>query len=444
MHAAETSRQATFWRALVLVVACAVALSPALRGTFVLDDDVLVTHNLLLRGSLWRLWTSTSQQDWMPITSSAFWIEWRAFGMWPTGYHVVSVALHVAVALLVWRLLARLEIPGAFLGALLFALHPVAAGTAAWIAEQKNTICAVFFVGSLIAWTEYVRSPSRRWLLLALLAHAAALLSKGAAVPAPVAMLAIALWWRRRLDRGVLIALIPFAIASAAGAAMTVWIQSSRAMAGADLPARGLTERIGGAGWVFGFYLVKAFVPVRLGFVYPGWPVGPHSPLFWLPLAGFGALVGGLVWKRRTPVGRALLLALGYHAVLVLPVAGLVDMAWHVIAPVADHLQYLALIGPAALAGAGLRTAQSHPRLALLARVAAVPLVIAAGAGSFARASVFESRLSLWRDAVARAPRSGFAHYQLSGAYSQAGMPVEALRHQLEGARIGWSGSTKP
>src|SRR5258708_2701584 len=90
---------------------------PALRGQFVWDDTLLVDRNPLVTGALGMgsIWFQTD----FPLTLAAFYFQWLAWGHNPAGYHVVNVLLHGISAVLVWGVLARLRIPGAWLAAVM-------------------------------------------------------------------------------------------------------------------------------------------------------------------------------------------------------------------------------------------------------------------------------------------------------------------------------------
>ncbi|MDW8310476.1 MAG: hypothetical protein RMK20_13970, partial [Verrucomicrobiales bacterium] len=149
---------------LTLVVATVLAYAPVFRAGFIWDDDFLVTANPLVTSpdGLRDIWFSTRPVDYFPLTLTSLWVEWKLWGLNPTGYHVTNVLLHAASALVLWRLLRRLAIPGAWWAALLFALHPVNIESVAWIAQRKNTLCMVFFLLSVWAYVRYLQGVEGR------------------------------------------------------------------------------------------------------------------------------------------------------------------------------------------------------------------------------------------------------------------------------------------
>ncbi len=160
----------------LIVAATLGAYWPALNGAFVFDDPIWTTGvEKLLRDSsgLWEIWTRpTALQQYYPVTGTSFWLDYHLWHWWTLPYHVENVLLHAASALLLWRLLLKLEVPGAWLAGALFALHPVMVESTAWITERKNVLSMFFFLAALLAYGRFTsfwkeeESPNAPWLVL--------------------------------------------------------------------------------------------------------------------------------------------------------------------------------------------------------------------------------------------------------------------------------------
>lgn len=409
----------------VLAIAVLAAFASALRGGFVFDDHLLVEGSALLRGPLHRIWLGADAHDYWPLSYTTFWLEWRLWGDSPLGYHLVNVALHAATAILLWRVLDRLKLPGAWLAALLFAVHPVTVESVAWISERKNVLSGALYAGSILAFLRHRDGVSPRCYAASLLLFLAALLAKTSTVMLPVVLLGIVLFREGKVGRRHLRAVAPFFALSLLLGLVTVWFQWTRAMS-ATTSGRPLPERLGGAGWALVSYLQTAFLPVNVAVVYPAWPVSPREPLFYLPLAAV-LVAFAILWALRRGSARPALVALGYHALLVLPILGIIDLAFLLFSPVGNHLQYLALMGPTALVAAALARA-ARGRWRALAHATSVAIVLALGAGTAVRAAAYHDDLSLWSRAAREAPQSLVAAWMHAEQLAGVGQPAEALR----------------
>jgi len=336
--------------ALIFLLTFAVYL-PVLRCGFVWDDDSLVVKSRLIKApdGLYRFWCTTEAPDYWPLTSTAWWLEWRLWGNRPVGYHVVNVLWHAVNATLIWLILRRLKIPGAWLAALLFAIHPVNVATAAWISEQKNTLSMLLSAVAVLSYLRFDEEGRWRWYALSLAAFVLALLSKAAVVMLPVVLL-LCLWrLHSQLRRRDVLCSAPFFIASLALGLVTVWFQSHRAMGGQAMRDSGLVSHIAVAGCVPWFYAYKILLPVHLAIIYPKWEVAGGS---WKVCLSAVVLVGCFElfwWKRKTWWGGPLV-GVGYFVAMLFPVMGFFNQGFHLYSLVADHWQYYSSIGVIALA----------------------------------------------------------------------------------------------
>lgn len=418
-------------RTLVLGTLLGVMAAAVYAGTlghgFVWDDDLHVTANPTIIGPLGlkEIWTS-ARANYFPLVLTNFWLQHATWGLNPAGYHAVTVLCHALSAVLLWRVLAALRVPGAWIGAALWALHPVQVESVAWISELKNTQSAIFF---LLAARFFVRwldapaegKPARSAYLLTLACAAMALMSKPSTVMLPVA-LALMAWWRRgALRRRELTALAPFFFLSALVSGWTIWEQKFHSGAvGADWSQTGI-ERGLIAGRVIWFYLGKLVWPHPLVFIYPRWTVRAEALLDWVPLLLVGLVLLGL-WLGRTGPWRPVWLAGLYFGALLFPVLGFFDVYFFRYSFVGDHFQYLASMGPLALAGAGLARL---PRWVGSA-VTAVLLTVLGGL-TVQQARIYKDHVALWSATVAENPVAAMAWMNLADSLSKEGRHLEAI-----------------
>ena len=255
----------------LILVVTAVVYWPAFHAGFVWDDDSMLTDNAAIKSprGLYYIWCTTALPDYFPLTSTSLWAEWRLWGMRAWGYHLTNVLLHALSAMVLWRVLRRLSIAGAWLIAAIFAVHPVNVESVAWIAERKNVLAMVFYS---LTWYAFVRgerlseisslksqiSNSSRWYWLAVLFFLLALLSKTAVVMFPFALLLFAWWQRGRVTTRDFIRSAPFFALSLALGLVTMWFQSHRAIAGDVIQTAGFWTRLAPVGRS-GFMRLKRF-----------------------------------------------------------------------------------------------------------------------------------------------------------------------------------------
>jgi len=402
---------------LMLVVLTLVAYGPAYRAGFIWDDDDYVTDNATLDDAdgLARIWLEPgATPQYYPLTFTSFWLEHQVYGDAPLGYHVTNVLLHAANALLAWLVMRRLRIPGAWLAAAIFALHPVHVESVAWITERKNLLSGVGYLGALLLALGVVgaldAAPTDRTATLrragVLALFVAALLAKTVACTLPVVLLLV-LWWRRhRIERRTLVATLPLFAIGAALALVTIWMEHTHVGARGVLFELAPLQRVLIAGRALWFYVATLVWPHPLSFVYERWDVDPRVWWQWLfPVAALAVGIG--LWLLRARLGRwPLVAALGF-AVTLAPALGFVDVYPMRYTFVADHYQYLASLFLIAPAAAGIALAVA--RFGIPAAAVAGPLLAVLAGLTWQRTLVFADQETLWRDVIAKDPRGSMA-----------------------------------
>jgi tetratricopeptide (TPR) repeat protein len=418
--------------AILIILVAFVAYLPVLRGGFVFDDSILITANRMVKASdgLRRFWFTTEALDYYPLTSSSWWLEWHLWGNNPMGYHVVNVLLHAANAVLVWIVLRRLRVPGAWVAGLVFAVHPVNAATGAWISEQKNTLSMLFYAVAILFYLQFYEESRWRWYGLSLAAFLLALLSKAAVVMLPVVLVGCVWWLHRTVRVKDILYSVPFFALSLVMGLVGIWFQYHRAMPmhGNPLRSDSFLARLAAAGWVPWFYLYKALLPANLMVFYPKWEINASH---WISYVPGVILIGSLTlfWWKRNTWGRPLLFGLGYFLATLFPVMGFFDQGFFRYSLVADHWQYYAIVAPIALviAAGELVCRPLGERGRYWGAVAVMALLIVLGVGTWRRSYVYADAETLWRDNVIKEPNTWMAHLNLGRALAQKGEFDEAI-----------------
>src|SRR6266487_554006 len=404
------------------------AYRSAWNGGFLWDDDDYIIKNDLLTASdgLRRIWFSLdSPSQYFPLVYTTFRLERAIWGLHPSGYHWINLLLHVANALLVWRLLARLNVPGAWLAGAIFALHPVQVESVAWITERKNVLMGFFFLLTLLTWIVFIDERTKRpWPFygLALVFYVLALSAKSTACTLPAALLLILWLQKRRINTRRLIQIPPFVILGMGMGLLTVWWEryhqgTSRALFAFLTPI----ERILIASRAVWFYLSKLIWPSNLTFIYPRWNISPQHLLdyTWL-LAGI-VLCAAIYFVRRY-VGRSAEVAAAFFVATLSPVLGFIMLFTFRYTFVADHYQYLACIGPIALFSAGVVSlAGVFKQYRAFILSTALVVVATLAALTWRQAAMYGDIETLWRTTLARNPECWMAHTNLGIVLLQKG-----------------------
>jgi tetratricopeptide (TPR) repeat protein len=432
----------------LLIAFVFIAYAPVFHAGFVWDDESHLTQNPCVVGPLGlkEIWTST-RAVYYPLVLTTFWALHKFVGLLPFPYHMLNVLIHAASAVLLWRVLRQLGVSGAWLGAALWALHPVMVQSVAWVTELKNTQSCLFYLLSasfFLNWEEQARITRVAHIKsmmfgLSLACFVLATLSKPSVVMLPV-VLALCLWWRRgRIGWQDAVPLAPFLVISALASAWTIWEQKFHAAAVGPEWAQTWPERLIIAGRAIWFYLAKLFWPDPLIFIYPRWEIHPSQLMAYVPL--LAAVVGLiLLWLSPGKAVRAVFFATAYYVISLFPVLGFFSVYFFRYSFVSDHFQYLASIGPLALAGAAVTEGWSLLAIAALPDRGAVflrlglcsVLLLLLSTLTWQQSAIYHDLITLYTRTLAKNPACWMAHYNLGITLQNHGETDQAIAHYLQ------------
>jgi protein O-mannosyl-transferase len=433
------SSLATWFFGAALILAAVAAYWPALHGAFIWDDNAWTTDILrFLRtpDGLRLIWVEpTTLQQYYPLTGTTFWLDYQLWRLWTFPYHLENLVLHLIAVGLFWRLLQKLEVPGAWLAAGIFALHPIMVESVAWVTERKNVLSLVFFLGALLAYGRFNafwradNSAARRrdaywWAFILLIA---ALLAKTTTFSFPAVVLLIG-WWRhgRVRWRSDILPTLPFFAVAIGFSLVTAWLEKTHVGATGWEWDLTLPQRCLIAGRAFWFYLGKMVYPANLCFLYPRWEPNPASFGQWLyPLTAAAALIG--LWSARKRIGRAPAAAAFYYVGTIFPVLGFLNAYGMRYAFVWDHWVYLSALSLIALAAAGaVRLARRWSQPGMLWVLGAVLLPLLAVL-TWNQSAMYLNLETLWRVTLAKNPDAFLAHNNLGYLLLEQNRVTEAM-----------------
>ncbi len=429
---------------LLLAALTFAAYLPSMQCKYLLDDDLYLTESPLVKSfdGLRLFWFSIQPLDYYPITNTSFWIEWRLWGMNPTGYHITNLLLHIASALLVWMVLNKLGIPAHIWQR--FCSRFILRTSKRWLGSLNEKIywrlCFVWFPSCGISSSfPFPRidsssqaktaepSPNEKWYWASQLAFLLAMLSKGSVAFLPIVLPALTWWQRRKVNRTDWLRTAPFFLIAIGLSLVNVWFQQR----GYTEPIRTANafERLQGAGAAVWFYLAKALVPIDLVFIYPQWHVQAFNILWWLPVLAAALVTAVLLWQRETWWGLPLLAAWGFFGVALAPMLGFTDVGFMQHSLVANHYEHLALIAVVALAAAGISQLQRTRSTMPWATSVVVAVVGSLTILTWQQNCLFETPMTLYQNTLANNPNTWLGHNNLGFELAEAGRLDEAIEH---------------
>lgn len=451
------------WFPLVLLALVALAYVPVFNAGYIWDDNDLLTDNQLIRSwsGLAVLWFDPTVRgrfypDYYPMTYTSFALEYQLWGAHPLGYHLTNLVLHAINATLLWRLLEKLRVPGAWIVALVFALHPLQVQSVAWVSQRKTLLSGLLVFTSALLFVKYwldeqatkqkiegdasthahdAESPGRWRYALSLLCFGGAILSKPLTMTLAGILPVLIGWQRGRFTWRDARIVLPYFLMALPMAVLTSWLQYHHTKPFHAEITFSLLERWLIFGQVMWFYVGKMLWPWPLSFAYSRWDIDASNLVQHLSSVLVLVLLA-MLWMLRKRIGFAPLVAALVYGILLSPSSGFFKVFWHRYYFVADHMSYLALIPVTALLVAILLHVTRNGPWATWVRGSIIALVlIPLATVTFNYSFVYRTHEGLWRDVLAKDPDSPAAHNSLGALAAIRGDDVAAeplLRKALE------------
>jgi tetratricopeptide (TPR) repeat protein len=396
------------------------------------DDPIYVTENpqvrtgLTLDGISWAF-STFHDSNWFPLTWLSHMLDVQFFGVDSGWHHLMNIVMHALSTLLLFIVLRRItgaRWPSAFV-ALIFAIHPLHVESVAWIAERKDVLSTLFWMLTLLGYSDYVRRPTRARYVLTLVVFCLGLMAKPMLVTLPVVLILLDLWPFRRGLR--IVEKIPFFVAALASS-IVAYVAHQRGGAVATLEIIPLAGRIENALVTYVVYILKTFWPAHLAIFYP-YPLQSlviPAILSAIALIIVTALVV-LAYKHRP------YLAVGWfwYLVTLLPVIGIIQTGSQARA---DRYTYIPTIGlTIAIVWGTAELLKTWPRVQT---ALATAIALALFTLTWFQVATWRDDFTLYRHAISAVPNNYIAYYNLASALEAEGQTDEAVIQLREAVRV--------
>lgn len=429
----------TIFLASVLVVSVVIAYIPIFSADFIWDDTAIVeNYGLRTFSGLKDIWLNPSvlvdEGHYWPVVYTTFWIEWNVWGLNPVGFHIGNLLLYILNVLLLWWILLRLNIRGAWLISMLFALHPFHAESVTWTIERKDVLYGLFYLSSFLCFILYEEKRSLAFYLSSTALLVLGMLSKSACVSLPFVLL-IYIWWKEgRISSEKFILTLPHFVVAFGIGLLDTWRTRGQSEYQSGFS---ILTRIIVAGRATFHYIIKTFLPFGLTPIYEKWDLMPVR--YWQLIY---PLVIGLtfmaLWGYRKRLGRGPLACFALFLVTLGPTLGIIDFSFMRLSYVADRFAYLAVLGLLIPFGVflskSIKEATGEKRQ-LWSSLAVIILMVFA-VQSWRRTATYESNEGFWKNNIAQNPNSYHAYYCLAHGYMKEGRSAKAEEYYLRTLRL--------
>jgi protein O-mannosyl-transferase len=374
--------------------------------------------------------------DELPLTLASFTLDYKIWKLDPVPYHIENVVLHIINILLVFILIKKItkKEEVALITALLFAVHPFRTESVVWAAERKDMLMGLFYLSSIICYSDYIRSGYKiRSLIFAFILAALSLMSKFTAVTIPLVLILIDYYFSRKISLKLLLEKIPFLIMPLiSGIIHYTTVQSSQLVT-KFTGAYNFVDCIFFAGYSIFYYLTRLLFPFNLSALH-AYPIKINGilPAEYYVFSIFSIiiiiLVVILIYKAKQ-FRKELVFGFVFFLITISLVLQIIPFGGHVI--VAERYTYLPYMGLFFLIGQifywlNNDLVKCSINLKQIFKLVLISFVCAFCVITYNRNKVWKNSYTLFSDVIEKDPASYFAYNNRS--FSKFGM------NDIEGA----------
>lgn len=424
-----------------------IAYSPALDNGFTnWDDPTYIIENPIIKdlsaANIKRIFSEVYFANYQPLQIFSYAIEYHFFGLDATGYHAVSIVMHIITTLLI-GIFIYLLIGDVWLSAaasLIFGVHSIHVESVAWAAERKDLLYAMFLFASLIFYTTYIKSNFKlKWIVLAFLLFVLSVFSKTMAVSLVPMLILIDVLYKRKFDTKVIAEKIPFVILAIIMGLISVNVTKDTsdpyAQEAAPYP---LMSRIYFASHNLLNYLAKSIIPFNQKTYYQ-YPVVGDMPVpveYMVSLAVVVILAGLIIYSLKNTrwiFFGASFFTVAVALVLMLYTIGPTIFSERYTYVASAGLYALMAYGLLQLATTGIAGFKLHKNISLsIIAVCAILLIVK----TRVQCEVWKDSLTFWTDVIKQDPKVPIAYNNRGNEYKSKNDFEKAIPDLKEAIRL--------
>ncbi|MBF0487593.1 MAG: tetratricopeptide repeat protein [Nitrospirae bacterium] len=433
-----------FLTVIFFAVAVFAVYIPLHGSGFVSFDDlnyvVLNSHikyGLTLNNIMWSF-KSTYFANYHPVTWLSHMADISLYGLRPMGHHLTSVLFHAGNTVILFTLLLLMtgKYGQSVAVAALFAFHPFAVESVAWVSERKNVLSTFFWLLTIVVYVYYTRRPVLAMYAAALGLFALSLMSKPMAVTLPFTLLFIDYWPLGRFQPGqrpvlkIIIEKLPFFVFSIASGIVTILVQQRE---GAIVPLDGLpmSGRLANAITSYWGYIEKTIYPVGFAVFYPHIDVFSESEAAIKGLSLLVISVASFLLRKKAPY---FLMGWLWYIVTLVPVIQVIQVGG---ASMADRYAYVPLIGLYIILCFGVgEGVESRPNVQKITDAIFIAILLTLVVLTWRQVEVWRDSGTLFKHA-ADVTKGNYVAYNEYGMYLEGeGRLDEAIREFSKGLEV--------